>query len=130
MRKLLYVAVAVTLMCGCSGSTPEEQAAKAAKKYYDLLAKGKAIEFLEGKADVGDMPADYCEQLLKAVRQYGSDMKQKHQGLRRVEVSPNVARRDTTLRVTYAFLLLTFGDSTKEEITVPMVERDGQWLMR
>ena len=58
------------------------------------------------------------------------DMKQKHNGLRAVAVSPNVGRTDTTLHVVYTFLLLSYGDSTQEEVTVPMVQVDGEWKMK
>ena len=53
-----------------------------------------------------------------------------HGGISEVRISPNVGRRDTTLQLTYAFLLLCFADSTQEEIVVPMVEKDGQWYMK
>ena len=36
----------------------------------------------------------------------------------------------TTFHVVYAFLLLSYGDSTQEEITVPMVNVDGDWKMK
>ena len=59
-----------------------------------------------------------------------ADMVSKHGGLTDVAVSPNIGRRDTSIHVTYAFLLLSFRDSTQEEIAVPMVEVDGEWRMK
>ena len=84
------------------------------------------------------LPADYAEQLLKAVEQYQADMQQKHNGLREVRVADShyndekdiEACRDTTLHLTYAFLLLCYGDSTQEEIVVPMVHHSDRWLMK
>ena len=57
-------------------------------------------------------------------------MESQHGGLQSVAISSNVGRSDSTLRLTYAFLLLSFRDSTQEEISVPMVERNGEWLMK
>ena len=37
---------------------------------------------------------------------------------------------DQWQQVVYAFLLLQFRDSTQEEIVVPMVERDGEWVLK
>ena len=122
---ILYLIV----LCACS-STPEEQAARAARGYYQCLIDDRPEEFLQGKADVDSLPDAYRAQLLTAINQYRADMLDKHNGLNEVQVSDNVARRDTSLNLTYAFLLLCYGDSTEEEITVPMVERDGQWLMK
>ena len=86
-------------------------------------------KFLQGKADADSLPDNYRAQLLKAINQYRAEMLDKHNGLNEVQVSDNVARRDTSLNLTYANILLCYGDSTEEEITVPMVERDGRWLM-
>ena len=116
-------------LCACS-STPEEQAARAARGYYQCLVDDRPAEFLQGKANADSLPDAYRAQLLMAINQYRADMLDKHNGLHEVKVSDNVARRDSTLNLTYAFLLLCYGDSTEEEITVSMVERDGQWLMK
>lgn len=115
---------------GCQEVSPEQQAAEAAQGYYQRLLDGYPDGFLEGKAAYDEMPADYREQLLKANEQYMKDMQQKHNGLQSVAVSPNVGRIDSTLHVVYTFLLLSFGDSTQEEVTVPMVQVNGEWKMR
>ena len=118
------------VIAACSEATPEQRAAEAAKHYYDCLVQGYVEGFVEGKAGVDSLPADYCEQLLQTCHQYVKDMKRKHQGLSQVLISPNVGRRDSTLHLTHAFLLLCYADSTQEEITVPMVEHHGEWRMK
>ena len=40
------------------------------------------------------------------------------------------AKADTAHHVADVFLLLAYGDSTKEQIVVPMVQVDGDWKMR
>ena len=40
------------------------------------------------------------------------------------------AKTDTLQKYTNVFMMLCFGDSTNEEIVVPMVERDGRWMMK
>ena len=133
MRKQIlhssFLILNLIALCACS-STPEEQAARAARDYYQCLIDDRPEEFLQGKANADSLPDSYRAQLLKAINQYRAEMLDKHNGLNEVQVSDNVARRDTSLNLTYAFLLLCYGDSTEEEITVPMVERDGQWLMK
>ena len=132
MRKFFLYSFSLLLisLVACNEVSPEQQAAEAAKSYYDQLVEGYAEGFLEGKAGVDSLPADYCEQLLATHRQYLDDVRCKHNGFREVRISPNIARSDSILHVTYAFLLLCFGDSTQEEITVPMVEVNGEWKMR
>ena len=51
-----------------------------------------------------------------------------HKGLSDVRVVNCV--NDSTNKGAHAYLLLVFKDSVMEEIVVPMVKRDGQWLMK
>jgi hypothetical protein len=115
---------------GCQEISPEQQAAEAAQGYYQRLLDGYPDGFGAGKAAYDEMPSDYRDQLVKANEQYVKDMQQKHNGLRSVAISPNVGRSDSTLNVVYTFLLLSYGDSTQEEVTVPMVQVNGDWKMR
>jgi hypothetical protein len=134
MRKILIFSFFQCLIClvACNSLSPEEEASKAAKEYYDLLVEGDAVRFLENKMGIDTLSADYGEQLLAAVRQYQQDIQKKHGGLREVRISENMGRPDTVYGspFVHAFLLLSYADSTQEEITVPMVERDGRWLMK
>ncbi len=131
MRRLLYFACVFLALSACmSKGTPEEEAAKAAQSYYALLVERHVNEFLDGKLLSDSLPEDYRLQLQQVYEQYVQEMDDKHEGIREVRVSENVARRDSMLQLTYAFLILCFGDSTQEEITVPMVEQDGVWKMK
>ena len=134
MRKLLLYGawfLAVSCWVGCSSDlSPEQAAAEAAQSYYQRLLDGYADGLLAAKAGVESLSGDYRAQLRKAYEQYVEDIKVKHGGLRSVAVSANVGRTDTVQHLTYAFLILSFNDSTQEEITVPMVEVDGEWRIK
>ena len=119
------------VLSACSGqATLEEEAAKAAQSYYALLADNQPEAFLDAKVGADSLPAIYRAQMLKVYEQYVSEINDKHGGIREVTVSENVGRRDTTLGITYAFLILSFNDSIQEEVAVPMVEQNGVWLMK
>ncbi len=119
------------LAIACSETlTPEQQAAEAAQSYYNRLLEGYADGFMAGRVDFDSLAPDYRQQLVSAAEQYLSDIKEQHGGLKAVGISSNVGRCDAKLRVTYAFLLLSYNDSTQEEICVPMVEHNGEWLMK
>ena len=116
------------LLFGAACSTPpEQQAAESAKACYDLLVEDDAVRFLECKAGIDTLSVDYGEQMLAAVRQYQSDIRQKHGGLREVRIADDQSAFNTSQLST---LILCYKDSTQEAIVVPMVERDGQWLMK
>ncbi|MBO7116398.1 MAG: hypothetical protein J6V87_05055 [Prevotella sp.] len=114
--------------CSQPELTQEELAGHAAKEYYDRLIAGDYEAFLSGKADTDSLPADYRAQLLRAYELYKQELDQTHEGIAEVTISN--ARCDSTQQLMHAFLLLHFKDSVKEEITVPMVQREGQWKMR
>lgn len=114
-------------LLGCSEPTPEELASLAAKGFYDHLIHGEYEQFLEGV----DMPKDqdaYRSQLLDNYRQFMAAQQSSHNGIREVRIVR--AKTDSLQQYTSVFLTLCFGDSTNEEIVVPMVEKDGRWRMR
>jgi len=116
-------------LVGCGGGvTPEQQASLAAEGYYRHLAAGEVEQFLEGRAGADSLPEEYREQLVVGCRQFVAQQQREHKGIR--GVSTTNARMDTTLRQMQVFLLLQYGDSTEEEIVVPMVEAAGRWRMK
>lgn len=125
---LSFVAV-VALMLSC-GKEPsrEEQAGQAAKACYDHLIAGRYDEFVAATAGTDSLPAVYREQLVVNARQFAALQKSDHKGISSVEVLR--AKTDSLSGQTCVFLMMCFGDSTREEIVVPMVEHNGRWMMR
>ena len=114
---------------GCSQPTPEELASLAAKGYYDHLIHGEYEQFMEGIDQHGYMDQDdYRAQLLDCYQQFMAQQETAHRGILEVRVSN--AKTDTIQKYTNVFLVLCYGDSTNEEIVVPMVERQGSWRMK
>jgi hypothetical protein len=114
-------------LLSCSQPTPEELASLAAKGYYDHLIHGEYEQFLEG-VDMPDDQESYRSQLLDNYRQFMAAQQSSHNGIREVRIVR--AKTDSLQQYTNVFLTLCFGDSTNEEIVVPMVENDGRWRMR
>ena len=126
MKKLVILALLVT---ACGSPSKEELASLAAKGYYEHLIHGEYEQFYEGM-DQREFTsqADYRSQMLDNLRQFMARQEQEHRGILEVRVSNAVT--DTTQQLTNVFLVLCFGDSTNEEVVVPMVERQGAWRMK
>ena len=127
MRK--YLVSLVFLVAACGGPSREELASLAAKGYYEHLIHGEYEQFYEGmdqREFSGE--ASYRSQMLDNLRQFMARQEQEHRGVLEVRVS-NVTT-DTVQQLTNVFLVLCFGDSTNEEVVVPMVERHGAWRMK
>ena len=128
MRKLAVI-VLLAMMAACGSATKEELASLAAKGYYDHLIHGEYEQFYEGmdQRALSDEPA-YRSQMLDNLRQFMARQEREHRGVLEVRVSN--ATTDTVQQFTNVFLVLCFGDSTNEEVVVPMVERNGAWRMK
>lgn len=134
MRHIIYLITTLCCLvlasCGNKASdvSPDELASRAAKLYYENLLHGKCEAYVDGFYRPDSIPESYREQLIVSAKQYVGQMKKDHQGL--VSVEAVGARTDTAKHVGEAYLLLGFGDKTKEEVVVPLVLHDGCWMLR
>ena len=128
MRKLVYLILIVIVVACSTGVSREEQAALAAKGYYTHLVQGEYEQFLEGRFMADSLPADYRSQLIEGYKQFVAQQLEARKGIQEVSVSR--AYTDSLAGYTNVLLMLCYGDSTTEEVVVPMVERNGRWMMK
>mgnify|MGYP007070316963 FL=1 len=128
LKLIVVIWASAFLLVACSGPSAEELASLAAKGYYEHLLKGEYDSFLEGMNGFDSIPDDYREQLLAGYKQFMHQQEQAHRGIREVRIVN--AKTDTIQKYTSVFLVLCFGDSTNEEVVVPMVEHEGRWRMK
>lgn len=131
MRKLFFFLL-FPLLAACSGkpSGPDAAslAAQAAKVYYDQLLKGDFGSFVDGRYQPTQMPESLRQQLIANAKMFVAQQEKDHKGIKTVSVTD--ARADTAKHVANAFLTFSFGDGTKEQVVVPMVEVKDVWYMR
>lgn len=129
MKKVLFI-----LVIGCLGACKKaevdkgEVAARVAKQYYDQLIAGNEQAFLDARYQPERIPERYKEQLKENIKMFIAQQKEEHKGI----VSAKIIRHevDTAKHMAHVFLLLSYGDSTKEQIVVPMIEHKGTWLLK
>lgn len=128
MRKLGVLVLLIPLLAACSSPSKEELAALAAKGYYQHLVDGEYEHFVDGRLMADSLPADYRSQLIEGYKQFIAQQQATRGGISEVRVSR--AFTDSTTHYTSVLLMLCYGDSTSEEVVVPMVERNGCWRMK
>ena len=128
MKKLFYFFVALLAVACSSGPDPGEVAAQAAKEYYTQLLAGKDEHYVDGFYRPDSIPASYRRQLIDNAKMFVGQQKDERRGILDVRVVNAVA--DTTKRSANVFLIFAYGDSTSEEVVVPMVQHRGVWYMR
>lgn len=117
------------LMVAC-GEQPkaEDVAGQTAKTYFEMLLRGEYDMYVDGTYRPDSIPDGYRQQLVANAKMYVGQLKEQHQGVKQVKVMSS--RIDTAKHVGNVYLLLAFGDSTREEIVIPMVYQNGVWYMR
>ena len=128
-RFLSMAVVAATLLsCGGESVDQEQLVATTAQLYYQYLLDGKYDDFVGGM-DLHLSPSpSYKEQLRANAKMFVRQQEKIHKGIASIRVSG--AEVDERNHAANAYLVFCYGDSTTEEVVVPMVERDKLWLMR
>lgn len=116
--------------CGSKAESimPAQVAANAAKVYYEQLLQGDYGAFVDGRYQPNRLPQGFREQLVANAKMFIGQQEKEHKGIKTVVVTD--AKADTASHVANAFLTFVYGDGTKEEVLVPMVESKGVWYMR
>lgn len=128
MRKLLYFGFAIALIsCLTAACKRELSAREAAEKYYGCLIRGDVEGYMQGMADYDSLTTEYREQLRDMFLQYLDYEERMRSGFISVE-----ATRDTLIdeRSSYVFVMVTYGDSTQEQLSLPLVLTDKGWRMK
>ncbi len=128
MKKLLYLFVAMVIVACTSSLDEGEVAARAAKEYYGYLLQGNIASFVDGHYRPDSIPDTYREQLITNTKMYVNQQNEEHRGIKDIRIVDT--KTDMQKHAANVFLVLSFGDSTSEEIVVPMVESGGVWYLR
>jgi hypothetical protein len=110
------------------GNSPADIAGQTAKQYYEWLLQGKYDQFVDGQYRPDSIPASYRAQLVANAKMFMTQQKDEHRGIREIRIMN--ADADTVRHVANAYLVFTYGDSTNEEVVVPMVQHKGVWYMK
>lgn len=129
MKKILLPLLLFTALCACEHKPePGDVAAQAAKAYYMLLLEGKYDAYVDGHYRPDSIPSGYREQLIANAKMFVGQQNEDHHGIKDVTVVD--AKADTVKRVANVFLVFHYGDSTTEQVVVPMVYSRQMWYLK
>jgi len=128
MRKLVFIVVLGCLVVACSHRDEAEVAARTAKLFHEQLFDGQYEAFVDGHFHADSLPADYREELIANAKMFVGQQQTEHRGIKEVRISASkLSEKEDAANV---FLVYCYGDSTSEEVCVPMVKREDTWLMK
>lgn len=121
---LLAIALLAVVLVSCRHEPTPRQAAE---QFYGYLCKGDVDAYMQSMADYDSLPAPYRSELRDMFMQYLQREQQLRQGILSAQ-----AVRDTLVsdRLCHVFLLVTYGDSTQEQVSLPLVLTDRGWRMK
>ena len=123
-----FLCLAAMILTACSEKpAPEAEAMASAQQYYEQLMEGDYEAFVDAQADADQYPESFRQQMITATKQFVAQLDQRG-GI--CAITPSRAMMDSTLQLMQVFMLVSYADSTQEEIVVPMVERNGVWKMK
>lgn len=114
--------------CSKEAPKPEDVALNAAKAYYDQLLHGDYDAFVDGSLHGDSVSGTYRRQLVLNAKMFIEKQQKEHKGID--SVSMLRATADTLHHTANAFMAFCYADSTKEEVVVPMIEKNGIWYLR
>lgn len=131
MRKFILPVAALLVLSACNGrkyDNEEQAVCAAAEEYYDYLINGKVDRYMAALHDVDSLPQEYRDQLRDMFLQYIGNEQQEHDGLKSAKATRCEFSADSL--AANAFLDITFGDNTSEQIALPLVRVGKEWKLK
>lgn len=129
MRKaglfLLFPLLIAFLGTSC-GKDDKSEVSRAAEAYYSLLIRGEYEAYVDGIAYADSMTESYRSQMVDLLAQYAA----RERALRGGLVSAHAVGDTVSGDVASVFLEVVYGDSTREEVSLPMVKCGERWKMQ
>ena len=131
-RSPLLVLLLSYLLTACSpggkGEGLQPPTADEVMAYYELYRSGNYADYVKAMQSCDDKPADFCKQMADALKQHAARIKAEKGGavgaeFLRTELHAEHSAAD-------AYLSVTYGDSTKEEIILPLVFWQDKWRLK
>lgn len=132
MKKAAYFLLTLMLALSCSeggrdlSQFSSDGARSAAEYFYELLAKGQSQAYVDNMQESASMDTAKYSQFVDLMEQFLHEEKELRGGILSAK-----AERDTMVdTVSMVYLNVHFGDSTREEIMLPVVYTRGRWWIR
>ncbi len=131
--RFLVVSALTVLTISCSSEKKDSFVEKATpseivETAYNHLIKGEYEQYLLCVQSYDSIPERYHKSLINVLKQAAENEKKERNGIANVKaIAENTNEKDTysVVRVD-----ITYGDSTKEEIAVPVVKFNGKWRLK
>lgn len=131
MKKAAYFLLGIMFVLSCSESRDLSQfssdgASAAAEYFYELLAKGQGQAYVDNMQEAASMDTCKYSQFVTLMEQFLHEEQELRGGILTAKAERNTME-DT---ISMVYLNVHFGDSTCEEVVLPVVYTRGRWWIR
>ncbi len=130
MKRALFLLLPL-LLFAASACRPKgdrltgESARQAAERYFNMLIQGQYEQYVDGMVSSTDMSTELRSQMIDLLSQFCES-----QQLDRAMLSAQATADSLQDSSAYVRLDVLYGDSTTEEVGMPLVFSGGRWLMQ
>lgn len=96
--------------------------------YYTLRTKGDFDRYVASMQSCANQPPEYKQRIVNMLRHHQAEINKHRKGISHVEVVRT--ERHARDSMANAFLSVTFNDSTREEVMLPLVYHEGKWMIQ
>ena len=132
MKRAAYIIMTLILFFSCTedrnmlADFSSQGSREAAEHFYALLANGQAQSYVDNMQEAASMDSSKYYQFVDLMEQFLHEEKELRGGILGAK-----AERDTMVdTISMVYLNVHFGDSTHEEIVLPIVYTRGRWWIR
>lgn len=131
MKKLACVFISVLSVLSCSkgrdlADFSSSGAEGAAEYFYGMLANGQAQSYVDNIQDASAMDSCKYAQFVDLMEQFLHEEKELRGGI----LSATATRDTISDSAAVVFMDVLFGDSTCEEVMLPLVYTRGRWWIK
>ena len=133
LKKITCPVLGVLLLSACGGKSDVDLsemgsagARKAAEHFYGILSKGEGKAYVDNMHQAASMDSCKYAQFVDLIDQFIHEEKQVRGGI----LSASACEDRMVDTVSYVQLEVLFGDSTREEVILPVVYSGGRWWVR
>lgn len=132
--RVLLVFALIFCLASCGGKKKDKKEVHAATPTeiavmaYEHLMHGEYDDYVRCVQAYDSIPPSYRESILNVLRQASSKTEKERKGIASVSGKDEITNDKGTFSLVR--LDITFGDSTKEEIAVPVVKYNGKWRLQ
>lgn len=133
-----YALLALTTICllsGCKEESGKEQAAEIppltdsiVKQTYSLFVDGHYRDYALQMQTTEGKPEEYVKDMEILYKQHAAELSDNYDGIKSFKV--NRIRTKEGDASAAAFLEVTYGDGSEEEIMLPFINVGGKWKLR